>query len=140
MKHLTALAFCLSASVVSAQSCTDEDSIIIPEMEAAKDAVFDGNYETFGRLLGSGFQGLPEGATEMFAPFRNLVRNGYTTCTTILQRHEKPGFYQDITMYTSDDYGTPIALLLIGAEIDGEFAFLEFKFNTSFVAISESLR
>lgn len=140
MKYLATFAFCLSASVASAQSCTGEDSVIIPKMEAAKDAVFAGDYETFGELLGSGFQGLPEGATEMFAPFRNLIKSGYSSCTTILQRHEAPAFYQDLVMYKSDDFGTPIALLLIGAEINGEFEFLEFKFNTSFTAVSESLR
>jgi len=140
MKYLTALAFCLTASVASAQSCTGEDSIIIPEMEAAKDALFAGEYETFGQLLGPGFQGLPEGATEMFAPFRNLVKNGYDGCTTILQRHEDPGFYQDVVMYTTADHPTPIALLLTGADIDGAFRFLEFKLNTSFASVVETLR
>ena len=140
MKYLASLALCLSASVVSAQSCTGENLKIIPEMEAAKDAVFEGKYETFGRMLGSDFQGLPENATQMFAPFREIVEGGYDSCTTILQRHESPGFYQDMVIYSSDQYEGPIALLLIGADVGGTFRFVEFSFNTSFSEVSSGLR
>ena len=62
MKLLIPLAFCLTASVASAQTCKGKDLVIIPEMEAAKDAFFEKDYEQFAELLGYSFPVPPNGA------------------------------------------------------------------------------
>lgn len=140
MKHLITLAFCLSASVASAQSCTGEDLVIIPEMEAAKDAFFDGNYQRFADMMGANFPGFSARAPEMFGPLENLVAGAYASCHTILQRHESPGFYQDMVIFYDDQVEGPISLLLVGADFGGEFRFVEFTFNSSMSAVLENLR
>lgn len=140
MKHLITLAFCLSASVANAQSCTGENLVIIPEMEAAKNAFFAGSYDRFIGLMGPNFPGLSDRSGELFDPLKRIVSGAYEACHTVLQRHEAPGFYQDLTMYYDDEVEGPVTVLLVGADFDGEFRFLEFTYNSSISAVLDSLR
>ena len=139
MKYLLTSAFCLTASVVSAQSCSGKDLVVIPEMEAAKDAFFNKNYEQFAVILGSAFPGRSDRAAELFAPLDSVIDGDYSRCQTILQRHEAPGFYQDVVLYHSEKAGAPIAFLLTSADFDGEIYFLTFYTNTSVAAVLEKL-
>jgi len=140
MKYLLILAFCLSASVATARSCQGKDVAVIPEMEAAKDAFYRGNYQEFAKILGAKFPVLSDGGRGLFAPLENQMDGSYSSCHTIIQRHETPGFYQDVVLYYSDQVSGPITLLLVGSDIGGEFRFLEFTFDFAMLEVLNRLR
>ncbi|MDG1376724.1 MAG: hypothetical protein P8P56_06830 [Yoonia sp.] len=140
MKLLIPLAFCLTASVASAQTCKGKDLVIIPEMEAAKDAFFEKDYEQFAELLGYSFPVPPNGAAALFAPLNSVIDGDFVRCQTILQRHESPGFYQDVVLYFTEKGGAPLALLLTSADVGGEIHFLSFTTNSSIGAVLEKLK
>lgn len=109
-------------------------------MEAAKDAFFERNYEQLAGILGAAFPVPSDQAAALFAPLESVIGGDFSRCQTILQRHEAPGFYQDVVLYYSEKLGAPIALLLTAADFDGELYFLRVTTNTSIGKVLEKLR
>jgi len=129
MKHFTTLALCLTANISLAQDCTGENLIIIPEIEAAKSALLATDYQEFARLLAKDIRSLTERADETFGPLQRALDSPFSACTTVLQRFESPGYYQDISAYQHDDVEGELYLLLVGVRIAGNFQFTEFVYN-----------
>ncbi len=108
--------------------------------ETAKTAFKSGDYRTFTRIVGNFFPDLKDNYDGYFGKLDELFPEGYDRCTTILQRREDPGFYQDMVLFFPKGYDAPMAVLLIGAKIDGEVRMIEFNYNTNISGVLDELK
>lgn len=138
MKYALATALIIVASNVQAGACGPDASDDIASFETAKEAFLQADYETFFNGMGPYFPGTDY--AETFGQVRVVFPNPYKRCRTVLQRREKPGFYQDLVLYFPAGSDAPLALLLVGAEVDGQVNLIEFTFNTSISDVLDSLK
>ena len=138
MKCLMAGAIVLAGSHLAAAACDPSTSNDVPSFEIAKEAFLQADYEGFFQAMGPYFPGTEYEPT--FGQVRVVFPNPYRHCRTVLQRREAPGFYQELVFYFPAGSDAPLALLLIGAEVDGQVNLIEFSFNTNISDVLDDLK
>lgn len=138
MRNALATALIIAASQAQAGACGPNSSDDLPIFEAAKEAFLQADYKSFFDKAGPYFPG--SDFADTFGQVRVVFPNPYKRCRTILQRREKPGFYQDLVLYFPAGSDAPLALLLVAAEVDGQVNLIEFTFNTSISDVLDSLK
>jgi hypothetical protein len=129
------------ATGVQAQSepvCDFTGPTLFPELEEAKAAFLAGDYDGFFAL--SAAQMPTVDGTELMAGITQAVPDGFTGCTTVVQREDAGGFVQEVTVFQLPDDKGMIGLYLQSALIDGERAILQFTFNSTLDETLEKLR
>ncbi|NNF77557.1 MAG: hypothetical protein HKN05_05965 [Rhizobiales bacterium] len=126
------------AAQAHAGACGPDTADDITSFEQAKAAFLQADYETFFNTRGPYFPGADYDA--LFGQARVVFPNPFTGCKTVLQRREKPGFFQDLVFYFPAGSDAPLALLLIGAEVDGQVNLVEFSFNTNISNVLDDLK
>jgi hypothetical protein len=137
MKCVLAIALILGATQLQAGVCGPDTPEDIASFEASKAAFLQADYRTFFESMGPYFPGTDFDAT--FGQVRVVFPNPFKRCTTVLQRREVPGFYQEVVFYFPAGSEAPLALLLVGAEVDGQVNLVKFSFNTSISVVLDSL-
>ncbi len=136
-----ALSLALSMpSQVAAQTCPPSTEADLPVFEDAKTAFFRTDYRAFANLVDEYVPNMDAQFDTLFGPLEVFEPRGYESCRTILQRREKPSFFQEVVFYFPRGADGPIALHLVGTEIDGEVQVLEFTYNSSVGAVLSGLR
>ena len=138
MKSLIAIGILFAGSHSAAAACDPTTSNDVPAFETAKEAFLQADYKSFYDAMGPYFPGTEYEAT--FGQVRVVFPNPFTHCRTILQRRESPGFYQELVFYFPAGSDAPLALLLVGAEVDGQVNLIEFSFNTSLSSVLDDLK
>ena len=140
MKHLLALACAALLPIsASAQSCAPSTADDIPAFEAAKTAFLKTDYRAFASLVDDYIPNMNQQFDGLFGPLDAFEPQGYDRCRTILQRREAPSFVQEIVFYYPKGRDSPLALHLVGAEVDGAMRILEFTYNASLSAVLDGL-
>ncbi len=134
-----AVAACL-ATPAFAGTCGQENDADIPLFETAKAAFLNADFRSFSRIAGSYFADLDENYDTYFGQLEQIFPDGFERCETILQRREAPAFFQDLILFFPKGYDTPMAVLLIGAKVEGEMRMIEFNYNTSISGVLEELK
>lgn len=130
----------LLASPAIAGICGDDSDADIALFETAKSALLNADYRSFSRIAGAYFADIEDSYDDYFGPLEQTFPEGFDRCETILQRREKPGFFQDLILYFPAGYETPMAVLLIGAEVEGQTRMIEFNYNTNISRVLEELK
>ena len=140
MKSLLALACAtLLPAAASAQSCTPSTAADIPAFEAAKTAFLKTDYRAFANLVDDYIPNMNAQFDALFGPLEVFEPQGYDRCRTILQRREDPSFLQEIVFFFPKGSDIPLALHLVGAEVDGAVRVLEFTYNSSISVVLDGL-
>ena len=140
MKSLLALACAtLLPAAASAQSCTPSTAADIPAFEAAKTAFLKTDYRAFANLVDDYIPNMNAQFDTLFGPLDVFEPQGYDRCRTILQRREDPSFMQEIVFFFPKGSDIPLALHLVGAEVDGAVRVLEFTYNSSISVVLDGL-
>lgn len=137
--HYFALAL-LAPSLGVAQSCTPTTAANIPVFEAAKTAFLKTDCRVFASLVDDYIPDMNAQFDTLFGPLEVFGPQGYDRCRTILQRREEPSFLQEIVFYFHKGSDKPLALHLVGAEVDDAVHILEFTYNSSISAVLDGLR
>ena len=135
---VTAAALGMFASQGQADPCAPNTSDDIASFEAAKAAFLRADYEGVFNSMGPYFPGTDYDQT--FGQVRVVFPMPFKHCRTVLQRREKPGFLQELVFYFPAGSEAPLALLLIGAEVDGQVNLIEFSFNTNISDVLDNLK
>ncbi|MGL5009572.1 MAG: hypothetical protein ACRC6I_06785 [Paracoccaceae bacterium] len=128
--RLAGLMTLLSMTAACAQepSCAFTGTTIFPELEGAEAAFLAGDYDRFVSLAGAAMPQL-DGAA-LTAPLAEAVPDGFSTCSTILQREDVGGLVQELTVFTTGD-GAGIVVLYMQSALIGEGRrILQFSFDS----------
>lgn len=136
---LTLTCAALLPVTAAAQSCEPSTDADIPVFEAAKTAFLRTDYRAFANLADDYIPNMSEQFDALFGPLSVFEPQGYDRCRTILQRRESPSFIQELVFYFPRGSDVPLALHLVGAEVDGEVRMLEFTYNSSISAVLNEL-
>ena len=140
MKSLLAIACAtLLPAAALAQSCTPSTAADIPAFEAAKTAFLKTDYRAFANLVDDYIPNMNAQFDTLFGPLDVFEPQGYDRCRTILQRREDPSFMQEIVFFFPKGSDIPLALHLVGAEVDGAVRVLEFTYNSSISVVLDGL-
>jgi hypothetical protein len=128
--RLAAVLSLLSMTTACAQEpgCTFTGQTIFPEIEGAEAAFLAGDYTRFVGLVGAGMA--QADADALIAPLIEAVPNGFTSCTTILQREDVGGLVQELTVFTAPEGAGLVTLYMQSALIDGSRRLLQFSFDS----------
>ncbi|MBT8459084.1 MAG: hypothetical protein KJN60_05395 [Boseongicola sp.] len=140
-QYLTAAAFVtLTASPAISGICGPDRDDDIPLLETAKAALLNADYLSFTSIAGPYFPDLAGNYEGYFGPLENTFPEGFDRCVTVLQRRENPSFAQDFMFYFPKDYESPMAVLLISAEVEGTTRLIEFSYNTNISGVLDELK
>ncbi|MFQ1699289.1 hypothetical protein ACJ5NV_01705 [Loktanella agnita] len=140
MKNLLALTCAaLLPIAAAAQSCEPSTDADIATFEAAKTAFLRTDYRAFANLVDDYIPNMDAEYERLFGPLSVFEPRGFDRCRTILQRREEPSFIQEVVFYFPKGSDVPLALHLVGAEVDGQVRMLEFTYNSSISAILNEL-
>ena len=123
----------------TAQSCEPSTDADVPAFEAAKTAFLRTDYRAFANLVDDYIPNMDDQFDALFGTLSVFEPQGYDRCRTILQRRESPSFIQELVFYFPRGSNVPLALHLVGAEVDGEVRMLEFTYNSSISAVLDEL-
>jgi hypothetical protein len=128
--RLAAVLSLLSMTSACAQEpgCAFTGQTIFPELEGAEAAFLAGDYARFVSLAGAGMPQLDSDA--LIAPLTEAVPEGFSSCTTILQREDIGGLVQELTVFTAPEGAGIVVLYAQSALIDGSRRILQFSFDT----------
>ena len=142
MKQLiTALALAtLGTSPAFAGTCGPERDGDIALLETAKAALLNADYRSFTSIAGPYFPDLPENYDGYFGPLEATFPDGFDRCVTILQRRESPSFAQDLMFFFPKGHDSPMAVLLIAAEVEDTMRMIEFSYNTNISGVLDELK
>ena len=140
MEIIAALLFLFLPLTALAQSCDPSTDADIPVFEDAKTAFLRTDYRAFANLVDDYIPNMDEQFKGLFEPLDVFEPQGFDRCRTILQRREDPAFYQEVILYFPKGSAVPLALHLIGAEVDGEIRVLEFTYNSAISAVLDKLQ
>ncbi len=140
MRYLATFAFLLAPVAAAAQSCDPSTDADIPLFEAAKTAFFKTDYRAFAGLVDDYIPNMDAQFDALFGPLEVFEPRGFDRCRTVLQRREDPSFAQDMVLFFPRGGTTPMALHIVGAEVDGEMRVLEFSYNSAISAVLDGLR
>ncbi|SMX22802.1 hypothetical protein [Boseongicola aestuarii] len=142
MKHrlaLIALAGLIAAPAFSG-TCGPEQAADVALLETAKAALLNADYQSFTSIAGPYFPDLAENYDGYFGPLETTFPEGFDRCVTILQRREAPSFAQDLIFYFPKGYDSPMAVLLIAADVEGTMRMIEFSYNTNISGVLDELK
>ena len=139
MKYLLACLALLTPSLSFAQSCAPSAAADIPAFEAAKTAFLKTDYRGFANLVDDYIPNMDAQFDALFGPLDVFEPQGYDRCRTILQRREGPSVVQEIVFYFPKGSDVPLALHLVGAQVDGAVRVLEFTYNSSISVVLDGL-
>ncbi len=123
----------------AAQSCEPSTEADVSVFESAKTAFLRTDYRAFANLVDDYVPAMDQQFDALFGPLSVFDPQGFDRCRTILQRREGPSFIQEIVFYFPKGSDVPLALHLVGAEVDGEIRMLEFTYNSSISAVLNEL-
>ena len=126
-------------ATLMAQSCEPSTDADIPVFEDAKTAFLRTDYREFAGLVDDYVPDMGDRFETLFGPLSVFEPQGYDRCRTVLQRRENPSFVQEVVFYFPRGRDQPIALHLVGAEVDGEMRVLEFTYNSSISTVLDGL-
>lgn len=128
--RLAAVLSLLSMTSACAQepSCAFTGQTIFPELESAEAAFLAGDYAGFVTIAGAGMPQLDSDA--LIAPLAEAVPDGFTSCTTILQREDVGGLVQELTVFTAPEGAGIVVLYAQSALLDGSRRVLQFSFDS----------
>jgi hypothetical protein len=118
----------LTSACAQEPGCAFTGPTIFPEIEAAEAAFLAGDYDGFVGLVAAGMPQLDSAA--LIAPLQEAVPNGFSSCTTILQREDVGGLVQELTVFTAPDGAGLVVLYAQSALVDGSRRILQFSFDT----------
>ncbi len=129
-----------AASAAFSGECGGDRAADIPVFEEAKSAFLASDYVRFVDAIGDYFPDVEQNFDAYFGQLERALPDGFSRCATILQRREEPGFAQDLVLYFPKGSDSPMALLLIAAEVDGAYRMIEFTYNTSISSVLEEIK
>ena len=130
----------LVAAPTSAATCGADTSSDIPLLETAKAALLNADYRSFTQIAGPYFPDLAENYDGYFGQLESIFPDGFDRCVTILQRREAPSFSQDLMLFFPKGYESPMAVLLIAADVEGTTRMIEFSYNTNISGVLDELK
>ncbi len=139
MRLLAALVLLISPVSAAAQSCAPSTDADIQVFEAAKTAFLKTDYRAFAGLVDDYIPNIDAQFDQLFGPLDVFEPRGFSQCRTVLQRREAPSFAQEIVFFYPRGSNTPLALHMVGSEVDGVFRVLEFTYDTSVSAVLDKL-
>jgi len=132
------IAATLAAGPALAQSeCPPEGGIQVPLLETAKQDFLTGDYRGFHEKITTVIRNTDY--DELFNPLIVSVPDGFSTCSTILQRVETGGMVQEVILYQLPG-GTTLGVYLMAGPVDGRMHVLSFQFSTAIGDVLEKLR
>ena len=140
LRTLFVALLCSAGGGASAAVCGPDRAQDIPYLEDLKAAFLKADYRGFAELAGPYFPDLVERLNDYFGQVMVVFPNGFTSCETILQRREAPGFHQELVFLYPSGSPAPVALLIVAAEARGEIRLVEFNFNTSISDVLSDLK
>ncbi|WP_171175824.1 hypothetical protein [Ruegeria sp. HKCCD8929] len=138
MIRTLALVTMLAAESASAQTpCPAEGGQTFALFETAKLDFLKGDYKSFHAHIATLISGTDY--EKLFNPLILGAPDGFSGCTTVLQRVETGGMVQELVLYELPN-GVPLGLYLLAAPVRGELSFLSFQFSTSIGDVLDELR
>ncbi len=119
---------CMTSACAQEPGCSFTGQTIFPELEGAEAAFLAGDYTRFISLAGAGMPQLDNDA--LIAPLTEAVPNGFTSCTTMLQREDVGGLVQELTVFAAPEGAGLVVLYMQSALIDGSRRILQFSFDS----------
>ena len=130
----------LLATPAFSGSCGADHAADVALLETAKAALLNADYRSFTSIAGPYFPDLADNYDGYFGPLETTFPEGFDRCVTILQRREAPSFAQDLIFYFPKGYDSPMAVLLIAAEVEGTMRMIEFSYNTNISGVLDELK
>ena len=142
MKPLFVTLACASffAAPAFAGTCGPDQDDDVALLETAKAALLNADYRSFVNVAGPYFSDLEENYDSFFGPLETTFPDGFDRCVTVLQRRENPSFAQDLIFFFPKGYETPMAVLLISADVEGATKMIEFTYNTNISDVLDELK
>lgn len=119
---------CMTSACAQQPGCAFTGPTIFPEIEGAEVAFLAGSYSGFVGLVAAGMA-QPD-ADALIAPLVEALPDGFTSCTTMLQREDVGGLVQELTVFTAPEGKGTVVLYLQSALIDGNRRVLQFSFDS----------
>lgn len=141
-RFLTAAAFAICGSTAHAQTapCVMNDAEVFPEVEAAKTQFLKSDHEAFIDTLRVS---MGDNADALVRPMEQLsivFPNGFDRCQTIVQRVDRGGMVQDVTVFEDDNSPFPIALYLLAFPAGDRMVIGFMNFNTEMGEVLDELK
>lgn len=137
LKKLFFAAVLAAGPAVAQSECPPQGGIQVPLFEAAKQDFLKGDYRGFHQKITTVIKNTDY--DKLFNPLIVGAPNGFSTCSTILQRVETGGMVQEVVLYMLPG-GTTLGVYLMGGPVDGQMHVLSFQFSTAIGDVLEKLR
>jgi hypothetical protein len=119
---------CMTSACAQEPGCAFTGPTIFPELELAEAAFLAGDY---GRFVSLAAASMPQLDTEaLIAPLSEAVPDGFSSCTTVLQREDVGGLVQELTLFAAPDGAGLVVMYMQSALIDGSRRILQFSFDS----------
>lgn len=119
---------CMTSACAQEPGCAFTGPTIFPEIEAAEVAFLSGNYTGFVGLVGAGMA--QADAEALIAPLIEALPDGFSSCTTVLQREDVGGLVQELTVFTAPEGKGLVTLYMQSALLEGGRRVLQFSFDS----------